>query len=63
VDDLYGRLNHVKYQDGTLCVDGLRNEELVLLLSPNLQQSVRAVGAGLRVPIMPCCVAFVVTAV
>jgi hypothetical protein len=30
VDDLYERLNHVKYQDGTLCVDGLRNEELVL---------------------------------
>jgi hypothetical protein len=30
VDDLYERLNHVKYQDGNLCVDGLRNKELVL---------------------------------
>jgi hypothetical protein len=25
VDDLYERLNHVKYQDGNLCVNGLRN--------------------------------------
>jgi hypothetical protein len=30
VDDLYERLNHVNYREGNLCVDGRRNEELVL---------------------------------
>jgi tetratricopeptide (TPR) repeat protein len=32
VDDVYERLIHVKYRDGNLCVDGLRNEELVFIV-------------------------------